>query len=37
MKKKYTINNLKNESNKAKEMMHDASKKMDSAKNQIEG
>jgi len=36
MKKRYTMNNLKNESTKAEELMHDTSKKMDSTRNQIE-
>jgi len=32
--RRYTMNNFKNESNKAKDIMHDASKKLDSAKIQ---
>ncbi|MHB8096760.1 MAG: CsbD family protein [Erysipelotrichaceae bacterium] len=31
------MNNFKNESNKAKDIMHDASKKLDSANNQLQG
>jgi hypothetical protein len=31
------MNNFKNESNKAKDIMHDASKKLDSANNQFQG